>query len=237
MLRVIRSYSLPLLLAAVVHALAAAALYGNWHPPKRETRELAPRVIQSQLILLQPQAKPQPKPPAAPKPAPAPKPPEPRPEPPAAAKPAAQPQPPAAPDLQAEQQRRAQESRQRRLQDLAQQAFAQALESEALELAQGEEDEAAASFRYGIYRQVVANWSRPPSARNGMQARLLVELIPTGEVIAVSLLESSGSAAFDRSAEAAVRKARDFEVPEEPRLFERYFRRFSLLFRPEDLLR
>ena len=236
MLQAVRSYSLPLLLAAVVHALALAALYANWHPPRSETRAIIePRIIQSQLIMLQPKARPQPRPPAAPKPAP--KPPAPKPQP-AQPQVAAQPKPqPPAPDLEAEQRRRAEQSRQRRLQELAEQAFAQALESEARELAQGEEQEEAASFRYGIYQRVVAHWSRPPSARNGMQARLLVELVPTGEVVAVTLLESSGSAAFDRSAEAAVRKAREFEVPEDSRLFERYFRSFSLLFRPEDLLR
>ena len=53
----------------------------------------------------------------------------------------------------------------------------------------------------------------------------------------VTLLEGSGNGAFDRSAEAAVHKARRFEVPAESDIFERYFRRFTLLFRPEDLLR
>ena len=234
MLHAVRSYSLPLLLAAVVHALALAALHANWHPSKFETRSIIePRIIQSQLIVMQPKARPPP--PAAPRPAP--KPPAPKPQP-AQSQPAAQPKPqPPAPDLEAEQRRRAEQSRQRRLEQLAEQAFAQAMESEARQLAQGEDQEAASSFRYGIYQRVVAHWSRPPSARNGMQARLLVELIPTGEVVTVTLLESSGSAAFDRSAEAAVRKARDFEVPQDSRLFERYFRSFSLLFKPEDLLR
>jgi colicin import membrane protein len=64
-----------------------------------------------------------------------------------------------------------------------------------------------------------------------------VELVPTGDVVTVTVIESSGNVAFDRSAEAAVRKARRFEVPKEPDLFEEHFRKFSLLFRPEDLLR
>ena len=70
-----------------------------------------------------------------------------------------------------------------------------------------------------------------------MQAKLLVELIPTGRVMSVTVVESSGNAEFDRSAEAAVNKAREFEVPAESEIFERHFRQFSLLFRPEDLLR
>ncbi len=61
--------------------------------------------------------------------------------------------------------------------------------------------------------------------------------MPTGDVVSVTLIAGSGNEAFDRSAEAAVRKARRFEVPKDPAVFERYFRRFTLLFRPEDLLR
>ena len=46
---------------------------------------------------------------------------------------------------------------------------------------------------------------------------------------------SSGNAAFDRSALLAVRDAAPFEVPDDPALFERSFRRLRILFRPEDL--
>ena len=95
----------------------------------------------------------------------------------------------------------------------------------------------AQSYRAEIYELVRQNWSRPPSARNGMSARLLVELIPTGEVVSVSVVEGSGNAAFDQAAEQAVRQARRFPVPDNNAQFERYFRRFYFLFQPEDLLR
>ena len=58
-----------------------------------------------------------------------------------------------------------------------------------------------------------------------------------GEVVAVSIVESSGNGAFDRSAEQAVRRARRFEVPEQNSIFEAHFRQFYFLFQPEDLLR
>ena len=45
------------------------------------------------------------------------------------------------------------------------------------------------------------------------------------------------TAAKKAPAKAAVKKARRFDVPEDSALFERYFRRFTLLFKPEDLLR
>lgn len=240
MMDAIRQYSLPLLFALALHLLAAMALYANWNPQNPEKRIIKPQIVQSQLVVLQPKPKPappkpQPKPVAEkPPPKPAPKPP-PKPEP----KPEAQPPKPE-PDREAERRQAEERARQERLEELARAAFQQALASESADLAQADasQDEAVAqSFRNGIYQAIVANWSRPASARNRMEAELLVELVPTGDLVNVTLLRSSGDAAFDRSAEAAVRKAAPFEVPTEPDIFEENFRRFALLFRPEDLLR
>ena len=93
------------------------------------------------------------------------------------------------------------------------------------------------SYAAAIQRKVVTYWSRPPSARNGMECVIAIQLVPTGEVVASSLLMSSGNKAFDLSALNAVKKAGSF--PELKNLssteFERNFRRFRLLFRPEDL--
>ena len=228
----LRAYSGPLMLALLLHLAAVAALHGGWVSRQElGMKAFKPQIVHSTLIVMQPKAKPKPRP-APPKPAAAPPA-----KAPAKAEPRPQPKPQVQVDLEAEQRRRQEQERQRRLAELAQASFAEALASEASELAQDDDEARAQSYRFGIYQRVVANWSRPPSARNGMQARLLVELIPTGEVIGVTIVESSGSGAFDRSAEAAVRKARTFDVPREADLFEAHFRRFSLLFRPEDLLR
>tara|TARA_B110000914_G_scaffold179338_1_gene161325 strand:+ start:1285 stop:2067 length:783 start_codon:yes stop_codon:yes gene_type:complete len=97
------------------------------------------------------------------------------------------------------------------------------------------DDEKAMAFVSQIQREIIQNWSRPPSARNGMQALLRVYLVPTGEVVNVVLEQSSGNDAFDRSALLAVRKAERFVVPTQSRQFERNFREFEVLFRPEDL--
>lgn len=98
-------------------------------------------------------------------------------------------------------------------------------------------EEMAASYAALIQRSVINYWNRPPSARNGMEALLAVQLIPNGDVISVSVVKSSGSAAFDRSAINAVERAGSFpELKNLPtREFEKTFRRFRLLFRPEDL--
>ena len=97
------------------------------------------------------------------------------------------------------------------------------------------DDEKAMAYVVQIQREIIQNWSRPPSARNGMQTILRVHLVPTGEVVDVNIEESSGNSAFDRSAIQAVRKSGRFVVPGDALRFERDFRVFTVLFRPDDL--
>jgi colicin import membrane protein len=118
---------------------------------------------------------------------------------------------------------------------LMEQRLAEAISSEQNYQIAVTDDERAQAYVGLIQRDIIHNWSRPPSARNGMQALLKVYLVPTGEVVNVVVVESSGSDAFDRSAVQAVRKAQQFEVPPDPREFERNFREFSVLFKPDDL--
>jgi len=110
-----------------------------------------------------------------------------------------------------------------------------AIQGEQLALRAITDDEKASAFVGQIQREIIQNWSRPPSARNGMQAILRVFLVPTGDVVNVVVEESSGNDAFDRSAVLAVNKARRFLVPGDSRQFEKNFRQFVVLFRPEDL--
>lgn len=96
------------------------------------------------------------------------------------------------------------------------------------------------SYQGMIQEAVQRRWSRPPSARNGMHCVLVIQLIPTGELVDVQILKSSGDDAFDRSALNAARKAAPFtELSKlsktDPRVFEQQFRRFNLDFIPEDL--
>ncbi len=120
-------------------------------------------------------------------------------------------------------------------------------QQEQLALQQAEQAKIKAHTDYELAQTYIAlirdsiefNWSVPPSARNGMTVVLKIQLVPTGEVVAVNILQSSGNDAYDRSAEQAVRKTKRFtEIKQMPLdLFEREFRSFNLLFRPEDLLR
>ena len=157
-------------------------------------------------------------------------------------KPTPQPQPvakplPPKPDVQKQIAARAQAEKQKRLDSLADASFSDALARETEVLSDDKNEQAAQTYAQGIYQLIVTNWSRPPSARNGMQTKLKVELVPTGDIVSVTITSSSGNEAFDRSAEQAVRKVGKFDVPKDPTLFEKYFRRFPVLFKPEDLLR
>lgn len=89
-----------------------------------------------------------------------------------------------------------------------------------------------------IQQVVQENWSRPPSARNGMRAVLQIRMLPTGELVDANITQSSGDPAFDRSAETAVIRAAPFsELQDLPiNVFNANFRSLSLIFEPEDLL-
>lgn len=170
--------------------------------------------------------------------------------------------------LQAEQQRVAQEQRQReqqqreqqqreaeqreaeqrRQQEVAaeqerqrqEQAQAQARaqqEADARELAETEA-ELVMAYSAVIHDLVQQYWSRPPSARNGMVVVLRIRMVPTGDVLDVEIVQSSGDFAFDRAAESAVLKVNRFTELQgmDQRLFDRNFRTFLLTFRPQDLL-
>ena len=230
----VRDYGAPLVLALLLHAGVAAALLRGWDAEADEPQVVTPRIIQAQLLVME---KPVPKPrprsvaTAPPKPKPAPAKPLPKPEPQA-------PKPPPKPDPEVERRAREEAARQQRLQELMERSTELALDEDVAEESVIEAD--TMTYADAISRAIVAAWSRPPSARNDMQARLRVDLTPSGDLIGVHVLKTSGNPAFDHSAETAVRKAArtlgTFPVPEQS-LFEAHFRHFTLLFKPEDLLR
>ena len=94
-----------------------------------------------------------------------------------------------------------------------------------------------ASYSAYIMERIEANWNRPPSARRGMEVALIIQLVPTGQVINVTMVKSSGSEAFDRSAQQAVHKVGRFERLQQldAQAFEKNFRKLRLVFRPDDL--
>ena len=136
-----------------------------------------------------------------------------------------------------EQLERLKIEREKRLAELRDRAFRTEIGEELTAEMTDAIQDVSQAYITGIYLTVVENWSRPPSARNDMSAIVLVELFPSGDLNSVGILESSGNAAFDRSAELAVRRSAPFIVPQDISLFESQFRSFRLNFRPSDLLR
>lgn len=133
----------------------------------------------------------------------------------------------------AEAERKKREQQQRE----AQERLEAALQKEEQFLSDRSDDVNTQSYEALIQERVIQSWSRPPSARNGMQAILEISMVPTGQVVNVRVVKGSGDAAFDRSAEQAVKRVDRFtEIKDMPSdLFERNFRVFRLLFQPEDL--
>ena len=223
-------FGIPALVAVLVHLLFVFALEGGWTTVS-PTITAQPQVIQASLVSLtksKPKPKPKPKPKVLePKPEPKPKPVPtqdvvaPPPEPVAD-------ESPSSPEM----------SQAERLTELQRELMAgfEDLPDADEQQATGEVDDVQQVAGL-MQARITQNWRRPPSARNGMEVLLIISLVPTGEVVGISVSSSSGSTAFDRSAIAAVERVARF--PEVTVLsisdFERYFRRFPLRFKPEDL--
>ena len=217
---------LPAILTLALHGGLVLMLVVRWTGPS-EVIAAAPSIQPIQASLIQAETL-KPKPKAKPKPRPKPKP-EPQPAPEPAPEPAPKPKPAEVekpePALDAEQ-----------LAALTRTELDSLVDAEIAASGAGEpslRDLVAAT----IQASVINRWTRPPSARNGMVSILSIQLVPTGEVVGVSVLQSSGNTAFDRSAMTAVERTGRFpEVAKlDDRTFEANFRRFQLIFKPEDL--
>ena len=92
---------------------------------------------------------------------------------------------------------------------------------------QSEVKKYAAQFRSKVER----SWSIPAGSTSGLMCLLKIELQPDGKVQNVSITQSSGDEAFDRSAVAAVKKAAPFPLPEQPEAAAR-FKSFNFKFNP-----
>ncbi len=142
-----------------------------------------------------------------------------------------------------EQKRKAEEQRKREaeaLRKVREAELARAISQEEAVSESLDDSELVSTYEAYIQELIGSYWSRPPSSRNGMQVELQIQLAPTGQVISVAVTRSSGNGAFDRAAEQAVYKVERFERLQElantsRATFERQFRRFKLVFRPEDL--
>ncbi len=228
---------IPALVAVLVHLFFVIVMEGGW-TVAAPTVSAKPQVIQASLVSLSKPDQAVAKSTSKPKPKPKPKP-QPRPKSESAKAPEPKPIPrpdPIIPEpVSADDNKTSTENQLARLQKELLDGLMDLPEAEGQVLA----DEVSEVQQVAALMQarITQNWRRPPSARNGMEVLLEISLVPTGDVVGISVLSSSGSIAFDRSAIAAVERVAQFsEVAVLPISdFERYFRRFPLRFKPEDL--
>lgn len=184
-----------------------------------------------------PESKPEPKPnpTAKPETKPEPKKTEPKPDPVVKPEPTPKPTEPD-PELVKERERleRAAQARQ--------QAIAQALRDEADAMAKQAAADARArqlasqinQFTLAINQKIKNEWKRPINVDGKLETVMTITVLPGGEVRSVLIRQSSGNAAFDASAEEAVRRASPLPVPADAALFNEFFRVISLKFKPEE---
>ena len=239
---------LPLSYSIGMHVILVTALLFLGMPSSSQTTSVQfPEIINAELVTMSrlqqatsttPPATPEPPrqvatqsvapepPPAPPPPAPPPPAPPPPAPPPPAPPPPAPPPPAPPPDSAADDWL-----------DLEGMLQSQIAQEGARESAQAREStqnrQAMTTFDALIQQRVRRAWALPPNISSDMVVTLEIDLLPTGEVLSVRLLRSSGHGALDRSALDAVRRVGRLPVPDDPQLFERHYRRFIFDFRPE----
>jgi colicin import membrane protein len=74
----------------------------------------------------------------------------------------------------------------------------------------------------------------PPDISGNPEAVYQVTLLPGGDVLDARLTKSSGVPAYDAAVRKAIMAAQPLPVPHEPALFQQYYRRITLKFRPRE---
>jgi colicin import membrane protein len=82
-----------------------------------------------------------------------------------------------------------------------------------------------------IQRKVRGNWILPQDIQGNPEAVFDVVQLPTGEVLSIRLVKSSGNAAYDAAVERAILKSSPLPLPASRELFSR---ELKLTFRPRD---
>lgn len=88
-------------------------------------------------------------------------------------------------------------------------------------------------FKILLRNRLHQHWRQPLGVDfSKFSCKIAVRLMPTGDVIEVTVVQPSGSVEFDRSAVSAVQKASPLPMPPNPAL-AREFREFDFIFKPE----
>ncbi len=119
-----------------------------------------------------------------------------------------------------EEERRVAEERRRQEEQRLQRELDAELEREAERLAAARSG-ALAQYLALLTNRIEQNWIRPPNARPGINCRVHVTQIPSGEVINAQVTSCNGDESVVRSIEAAVLRASPLPLPTPQSLFER----------------
>lgn len=150
--------------------------------------------------------------------------------------------------LQKAKQKQAEQAKAEQQQKLAQQAAEQALqekllqeqlaaEQKAQEEARKQAERASAleaDFMEQIKAHVSSHWRYPSVVQPEQEVTVRITLVPTGQVIQVVVIKSSGNLALDRSVEQAIHRASPLPTPKDFMVFEKSFRQLTMKFRPEN---
>lgn len=237
-----RDLAIAIAFAVAVHLLVVGVTLFSWQADAEVMKPEVPPHVEAVVMEREPEPPSRPEPEPAPKPEPEPDP-EPEPE-----KEAVSTEPDTEPESEPERESKPSEqqpafeqpsleemlAREELEMEQAQKENETETESEIAEAAEGETtDEELARQITAIRNAVARHWNRPPGARNNMKTVLRIRLLPGGEVVEATVVESSGNVPLDRSTMAAVKNASPLPVPS-GKDFNR-FREFRMSFKPEDL--
>lgn len=114
----------------------------------------------------------------------------------------------------------------------AERALQEQLAAESKAMADARTQDIISQYVGLIGEKVQRNWIQPPTSRAGLSCVVQVQLMPSGDVVTVQIVQGSGDAAFDRSVEAAVYRAAPLPLPPDPGMFEN-FRTVQFRFVPK----
>lgn len=115
--------------------------------------------------------------------------------------------------------------------EAATKALQEQLEAEQAEEQRQQDATLLDKITYDIYKKVSNNFTTT-GLPEGLTCTLRVKLIPGGEVLDASIIESSGNETYDRNSQTAVLKSSPLPVPDDAETFDRLgLREFTFKFK------
>lgn len=90
-------------------------------------------------------------------------------------------------------------------------------------------------YKAEILQAIGQQWLIPDDASKDLSALFLIDLSPSGDVLDVKLMKTSGNDALDQSARVAILKASPLPVPTDPAAFDK-FRQLLLTVSPKEIV-